>query len=428
MKILFHTLGCKLNFAESSALGRALLQQGHEKVQRGEQADICILNTCSVTDAADHKGRQAIRMLRRRYPNALLIVTGCYAQLHPEDIAAMPDVDLVVGQNEKFSLDNIIANINKHIESRKVLSSDIRKHKSFHPSYSKDDRTRCFLKIQDGCDYFCTYCTIPYARGRSRNASIEQTVRQAQRAISEGQKEIVLTGVNIGDFGKTTGETFIDLLRRLDELEGEIRYRISSCEPNLLSDEIIDFVAGSSHFAPHFHIPLQSGSNEVLRLMRRRYSRELFAERVERIKSEMPDAFIGVDCMVGVRGEKAEYFRDYYEFVRQLPVSQLHVFTYSERTGTRMLEMELEVIDQKERKRRSEVMHQLSEQKLREFYMSQQGHQATVLWEGKREGNLMSGFTENYVRIHREYDPAHINTFENITISQEYRYSPHEEN
>lgn len=421
MRIAFHTLGCKLNFAESSSLGRELLSRGHKRAMQGEQADVCVLNTCSVTDAADHKGRQAIHRLRRQYPNAVLIVTGCYAQLRPEDIGRMPEVDYVLGMNEKFSIPTFVDELEKDVRicrenTLKVNVGIIRETKEFHPSYSKDDRTRCFLKVQDGCDYFCTYCTIPYARGRSRNADIESTISLAKQALDEGAKEIVLTGVNIGDFGKSTDEKFIDLIRAIDNLDGEFRVRISSCEPNLLTDEIIDFVAESRHFAPHFHIPLQSGSNEVLRIMKRRYTRELFEERVMRIKQLMPKAFIGVDCMVGVRGETKECFEDYRQFIERLPVSQLHVFTYSERMGTRMLEMPLEVVSQKERKRRSDVLHAVSAEKLKAFYQEHKGEEAIVLWESKRERDMMSGFTENYIRVYRSYDKARVNTFEKIMI------------
>ena len=395
MKISFTTLGCKLNFAESSALGKALLERGHERAVRGEQADICVINTCSVTDAADHKDRQMIHRIRRQNPDAILIVTGCYAQLKPDEIAHIEGVDYVLGQNEKFSLPDFIANLEQQVAQ--IHTSAIREIDEFHGAYSKDDRTRCFLKVQDGCNYFCTYCTIPLARGKSRNPSIATIAKQAEEAIAGGAKEIVLTGVNIGDFGRSTGESFIDLLTTLDNTRviygtdtGRIapyRVRISSCEPNLLSDEIIDFVAHSKHFAPHFHIPLQSGSNEVLKIMKRRYTRELFAERVAHIKAVMPNAFIGVDCMVGVRGETEECWRDYVGFIESLPVSQLHVFTYSERANTRMLEMDLPIVPQKERERRSRELHAVSERKTAQFYAEHKGEKATVLWEAKRIKN-----------------------------------------
>ena len=420
MKIAFTTLGCKLNFAESSALGKALIERGHTKAKQGEEADICIINTCTVTDAADHKDRQMIHRIRRQNPKAILIVTGCYAQLKPGEIAQSEGVDYVLGQDEKFRLAEFIEQLEKSrrrdVETSRVITSAIREVEDFHGAYSKDDRTRCFLKVQDGCNYFCSYCTIPLARGKSRNPSIASLVAQAQEALNGGAKEIILSGVNIGDFGRSTGEHFIDLLRALDALDGDYRIRISSCEPNLLSDEIIDFVAGSTHFAPHFHIPLQSGSNAVLKIMGRRYTRELFAERVAHIKAVMPHAFIGVDCMVGVRGETAACWADYVDFIEQLPVSQLHVFTYSERANTRMLEMDLYVVPQKERERRSKQLHSISAQKTEAFYKEHEGYQALVLWESSKKDGLMYGFTENYIKVSCPYDRAKVNTFERITV------------
>ena len=444
MKIAFTTLGCKLNFAESSSIGKALLERGHTRAQRGEEADICIINTCTVTNTADHKDRQTIHRIRRQNPNAIIIVTGCYAQLKPEEIAEMNEVNYVLGQNEKFNIPQFIEELEartesqewkvKSQESRAVIhTSAIREIDAFHGAFSKDDRTRCFIKVQDGCNYFCTYCTIPLARGKSRNPSIAEVVTEAKKALAGGAKELVLTGVNIGDFGRSTGEQFIDLLRALDAIDYSIlntqysilntdhRIRISSCEPNLLTDEIIDFVAHSRHFAPHFHIPLQSGSNDVLRIMKRRYTRELFAERVAHIKSVMPHAFIGVDCMVGVRGETEEFFNDYIDFIEALPVSQLHVFTYSERANTRMVEMDLLVVPRSERDRRSKVLHAISTQKTEQFYNTHIGKTATVLWESKRikqdDGpDLMEGFTENYIKVSCPYDKQKVNTFEQITI------------
>lgn len=435
MKIAFTTLGCKLNFAESSSIGKALLERGHTRAQRGEEADLCIINTCTVTNMADHKDRQAIHRIRRQNPNAIIIVTGCYAQLKPEEIADMNEVDYVLGQNEKFNIPQFIEEWKVKSQEWKVKSqgsravihtSAIREIDAFHGAYSKDDRTRCFIKVQDGCNYFCTYCTIPLARGKSRNPSIAEVVSEAKKALAGGAKELVLTGVNIGDFGRSTGEQFIDLLRALDTIDysrltTDYRIRISSCEPNLLTDEIIDFVAHSRHFAPHFHIPLQSGSNDVLRIMKRRYTRELFAERVAHIKSVMPHAFIGVDCMVGVRGETEEFFADYVDFIEGLPVSQLHVFTYSERANTRMVEMDLLVVTQKERERRSKVLHAISTQKTEQFYTAHIGQKATVLWESKRikqdDGpDLMEGFTENYIKVSCPYDKQKVNTFEQINI------------
>ena len=444
MKISFTTLGCKLNFAESSSIGKALLERGHTRAQRGEEADLCIINTCTVTNMADHKDRQAIHRIRRQNPNAIIIVTGCYAQLKPEEIADMNEVDYVLGQNEKFNIPQFIEQLEAGLRSPDsrlqtpeqetiIHTSAIREIDAFHGAFSKDDRTRCFIKVQDGCNYFCTYCTIPLARGKSRNPSIASVVSEAKKALAGGAKELVLTGVNIGDFGRSTGEQFIDLLRALDTIDYSLlttdysllttdyRIRISSCEPNLLTDEIIDFVAHSRHFAPHFHIPLQSGSNDVLRIMKRRYTRELFAERVAHIKSVMPHAFIGVDCMVGVRGETEEFFADYVDFIEGLPVSQLHVFTYSERANTRMVEMDLLVVPQKERERRSKVLHAISTQKTEQFYTAHIGQKATVLWESKRikqdDGpDLMEGFTENYIKVSCPYDKQKVNTFEQINI------------
>ena len=438
MLFSFTTLGCKLNFAESSALAKALIERGHRRATRDEQPDICIINTCSVTDAADHKDRQMIHRLRRENPQAILVVTGCYAQLQPDQIAHIEGVDYVLGQEEKFHLSDFVEKLESLTSNpltanpltEKISISPIREIDDFHFAYSKDDRTRCFLKVQDGCNYFCSYCTIPLARGKSRNPSIASLVAQAREALEGGAKEIILSGVNIGDFGRSTNEHFIDLLKALDAIDGEFRIRISSCEPNLLSDEIIDFVAHSRHFAPHFHIPLQSGSNTVLKIMGRRYTRELFAERVAHIKSVMPHAFIGVDCMVGVRGETEECWREYVDFIESLPVSQLHVFTYSERANTRMLEMDLEVVPQRERERRSKELHAISARKTEAFYAEHKGYEATVLWESKKTKSspsnpltpnpltpLMHGFTENYIKLSRPYDKSRVNTFERVVIS-----------
>lgn len=420
MKISFTTLGCKLNFAESSALGKALLERGHVRAKQGEQADICIINTCSVTDAADHKDRQMIHRIRRNNPNAVLIVTGCYAQLKPDEIAHIEGVDYVLGQNEKFNLTTFVEQIEQQANGErleaKVQTSPIREIDDFYGAYSKDDRTRCFIKVQDGCNYFCSYCTIPLARGKSRNPSIASLVAQAQEAIQGGAKELIISGVNIGDFGRSTDERFIDLLRAFDAIEGDFRIRISSCEPNLLSDEIIEFVAHSKHFAPHFHIPLQSGSNTVLKIMGRRYTRELFAERVEHIKSVMPHAFIGVDCMVGVRGETEACWEEYVAFIESLPVSQLHVFTYSERANTRMLEMELLIVPQKERERRSKQLHAISARKTEAFYREHEGYETTVLWESSHKDGRMYGFTDNYIKVSCPYDKSKVNTFERISV------------
>lgn len=441
MKVRFVTLGCKLNFAESSALGKELLLRGHQRATPNEVPDVCVVNTCSVTDAADHKDRQTINQLHRKYPNAIIIVTGCYAQLQPQQIAQIEGVNYVLGQEEKYSITQLVDELcdslengvpptgrptGYSLEAQKIRVANIREVEEFHGVHSADDRTRCFIKVQDGCNYFCTYCTIPYARGKSRNPKIEDVVKDAQEALNQGAKELIITGVNIGDFGRSTGESFIELLRALDELGDEAirreargmdyRVRISSCEPNLLTNEIIDFVAQSKHFAPHFHIPLQSGSNEVLKIMKRRYTRELFAERVQHIRKVMPHAFIGVDCMVGVRGETEAYWEDYLAFIKGLDVSQLHVFTYSERANTKMLEMDLHVVPKKERQRRSKILHEVSEEKTKAFYAQHAGRKAVVLWEAKKEGDQMSGFTDNYIKVYRSYDRAKINTFEEIML------------
>ncbi|MFI3297979.1 MAG: tRNA (N(6)-L-threonylcarbamoyladenosine(37)-C(2))-methylthiotransferase MtaB [bacterium] len=413
-KVAFQTLGCKLNFAETSSLGRELMQIGFERCKQNEQADIVIINTCSVTDTADKKGRQMIHRMVNRYPNAYIVVTGCYAQLKPEEIAKMQGVDLVLGANEKVVLPEFLDNLEKKNVgvSHVVSTKDI---KNFVPECSADDRTRHFLKVQDGCNYYCTYCTIPIARGQSRNASIADTVAVAQTAISDGAKEIVLTGVNTGDFGRSTGEKFIDLIKALDNIDADVRYRISSIEPNLLTDEIIEFVATSRHFAPHFHIPLQSGSDTILGLMHRRYDTALFAQKIETIKRIMPHAFIGVDIMVGVRGETPEFFEESRSFIYSLDISQLHVFTYSERASTKALEIEY-TVPIVERKKRNEILQQISVKKLEDFYASQKGKTAIVLWEDTKLRKSMFGFTENYVRVERPYDKAKINQFEEIIV------------
>ncbi len=415
-KVAFHTLGCKLNFAETSAIGRSIAEEGFRKAKAGEQADICVINTCSVTDMADKKCRQAISRFTRKHPNAFVVVTGCYAQLKPEEIANIRGVDLVLGANDKFDINLYTKDLHKK-DHAEVHNTKINSVKDFHPSCSSDDRTRFFLKVQDGCDYYCTYCTIPYARGRSRSGSIAQTVEQAKLAVSEGAKEIVLTGVNTGDFGKNTDENFFQLIQALDEVEGVERYRISSIEPNLLTDEIIDFVANSKRFAPHFHIPLQSGSNDVLQLMKRKYNRELFAEKVATIKRVMPHGFIGVDVIVGTRGETPEYFEDARQFIEGLDISQLHVFSYSERAGTKALDIEY-TVDNTEKKRRSDLLHQLSDKMTQAFYQQQIGHKAKVLWESTKKAETMHGFTENYVRVVAPYDKDKINTVETVVLKE----------
>ena len=399
---VYYTLGCKLNFSETSTIGKTLKEAGVRTVRKGEKADICVINTCSVTEVADKKCRQAIHRLVKNHPGAFVVVTGCYAQLKPEQVAAIEGVDVVLGAEEKGRLLDYLGDLSKN-EKGEAITSTFKDIRSFSPSCSRGDRTRYFLKVQDGCDYFCSYCTIPFARGRSRNGKIEDIVAQARQAAAEGGKEIVIAGVNIGDFGKTTGETFFDLVKALDAVEGIERYRISSIEPNLLTDEIIEYVAKSRAFMPHFHIPLQSGCDEVLKLMRRRYDTALFAHKIQKIKEVMPHAFIGVDVIVGTRGETEEYFNQAYEFLKGLDVTQLHVFSYSERPGTQALKIE-HVVSPDEKHRRSQLLLALSDEKTRAFYESHIGKEAVVLMEKSKSGTPMHGFTDNYVRVELPYD------------------------
>ena len=396
-KAVYYTLGCKLNFSETSTIGRMLQEVGVRTVRKGECADICVVNTCSVTETADKKCRQAIHRLVKQHPGAFVIVTGCYAQLKPGQVADIEGVDLVLGAEQKGELLQFLGDLHKKDkgETQTVAMKDIC---SFIPSCSRGDRTRYFLKVQDGCDYFCSYCTIPYARGRSRNGKIADLVAQARQAAQEGGKEIVITGVNIGDFGKSTGETFFDLVKALDEVEGIERYRISSIEPNLLTDEIIEYVACSRAFMPHFHIPLQSGSDDVLKLMRRRYDTALFASKIEKIRSVIPDAFIGVDVIVGTRGERDEYFENAYSFINKLDVTQLHVFSYSERPGTQALKIDY-VVKPAMKHLRSQRLLALSEEKTHAFYTRHIGQIKSVLLEKPKPGALMHGFTDNYIRV-----------------------------
>ena len=381
-----------------------MLERGMRVVASGEEADYCLVNTCSVTELADKKSRQMIRKISREHPRAKIIVTGCYAQLQPEVVAEIEGVDLVLGANEKGELIQYLEQMEglKNQDHTHILHTPVEDIYQFSHSVSSEGRTRHFLKVQDGCDYHCSYCTIPKARGRSRNGKISELVAEAEKVAEVGGREIVLTGVNVGDFGKSTGETFMELIQALDKVEGIDRFRISSIEPNLITDEIIEFVAQSQRFAPHFHIPLQSGSNDVLGLMRRRYRREVFAHKVELIKKMMPDAFIGVDVIVGTRGERPEYFEDSYRFIEGLPVTKLHVFSYSERPGTDALEIEY-VVDSREKHRRSQRLIELSERKHQEFNLGQIGQERKLLLEHGGEINWMYGFTENYVRVRVPY-------------------------
>ena len=406
----YYTLGCKLNFSETSTFGEMLQELGVRTVDRGERADICLINTCSVTEVADHKCRQAIRRMVRENPGAFIIVTGCYAQLESEVVSKIPGVDLVLGSNEKAHLVQYLNDAWLRRNAFREQGDDMRDGlhafqsvktkdiKTFQPSCSKGNRTRYFLKVQDGCNYFCTYCTIPFARGFSRNPSIASLVQQTEQAAAEGGKEIVLTGVNIGEFGERTDETFLDLVKALDQVEGIRRFRISSLEPDLMADELIDYCAQSRAFMPHFHIPLQSGSDEVLKLMHRHYDTSLFADKIHHIKEVMPHAFIGVDVMVGCRGEKPEYFEESYEFIRSLDITQLHVFPYSERPGTRALSIPY-VVSERDKKLRSKRLLQLSDEKTHAFYAKHVGQEAEVLFEKANRGRAMHGFTRNYIRV-----------------------------
>lgn len=418
-KATYFTLGCKLNFAETSAIGQRLQELGVSKAEKGECADICVINTCSVTEVADQKCRQAIHRMVKNNPGAFVAVTGCYAELKPERIAAMPGVSIVVGTKDKGRIIDLIVDGIANSDNIKTQRQPVKEEgiPAFFPSCSRGDRTRYFLKVQDGCNYFCTYCTIPIARGRSRNGSIASLVEQARGVASEGGKEIVITGVNIGDFGRTTGESFLDLIKALDEVEGIERYRISSIEPNLLTEDIIDFCASSKHFMPHFHIPLQSGSDSVLKLMHRHYDTALFRQRINYIKRVMPDAFIGVDVIVGTRGETQEFFEESYRFIESLPISQLHVFSYSERPGTKALQIPHKV-SQQEKHERSQRLLDLSKEKLERFYTSQIGRVRPVLFEHAPKTKPMHGFTDNYIRVETKNRPELNNSIVDVRLGE----------
>jgi len=410
-KVAFYTLGCKLNYAETSSISRTFEARGFEKVSFGEPTDLYVINTCSVTDHADKKCRKVVSEGLKISPAARVVIIGCYAQLKPEEIAEIPGVDLVLGANAKFEAVDYVEKLGPK-SSAKVIGGKIENMKEFHSSYSLSDRTRTFLKVQDGCDYPCTYCTIPLARGKSRSNTIENVVAEAIKIGEGGVKEIVLTGVNIGDFGIQNGlrnEKFFDLVQALDEVDTISRFRISSIEPNLLRDEIIDFVSGSKRFVPHFHIPLQSGSNEILGLMKRRYKRELYVDRVNQIKRTMPNACIGVDVIVGFPGETETHFLETYQFLNELPVSYLHVFTYSERPNTEAVNMK-DKVQGIQKAERSKMLHNLSEKKRRAFYETQIGKMDKVLFEATGTGGQMEGFTRNYVKVTTAYDPLWINS------------------
>ena len=416
----YYTLGCKLNYAETSAIARSLEKEGFQRVDFGEQADLTVINTCSVTENADRETRTIVSRSLRSNPDSQVVLTGCYAQLRPEEVGAIPGVDLVLGAQDKFQIARFLGNGEKRTQAE-VHSCAIEEVDQFIGSYSIGDRTRSFLKVQDGCDYKCTYCTIPKARGISRSDRLENVVQKATEIAAQGIKEIVLTGVNTGDYGK--GEfgnkkhehTFMDLLQALDQVSGIERIRISSLEPNLLHEEMVDFVARSHRFAPHFHLPLQSGNDEILGKMKRRYQRALYRERLEWIKEQMPDACIGADVLVGFPGETEQHFADTHEFLSDLPISYLHVFTYSERPGTEAVSMD-QFVPMPQRKERNQRLRLLSEKKRNLFYRSHIGSQRRVLWEAKEKDGMMQGYTENYIRLNRPYDAQMINQIEEVRI------------
>ena len=416
-KVAFYTLGCKLNYSETSTISRQFEAKGYRKVEFTDSPDIYIINTCSVTENADKKCHKVVKEARHHSPNAYVAIIGCYAQLKPKEISEIPGVDAVLGAAEKFRLMELLDGFVRQPEPV-VMATDIEAANTFNTSYSWQDRTRTFLKVQDGCDYTCSFCTIPLARGASRSDNSDHVVETAQEIALNGVKEIVLTGVNLGDFGIREGgrkERFIDLIKKLDKVEGIERFRISSCEPNLLTDEVIEFVAGSKKFVPHFHIPLQSGSNKILKLMRRRYQRELYVSRVEKIKQLIPHCCIGVDVIVGFPGETDQDFLDTYTFLNELNISYLHVFTYSERNNTLAATLP-HAVPQKVRAECSTMLHSLSDKKRRFFYEQSLNSTATVLFENDVEDGWMHGFTENYVRVRAKYDPLLVNTLKNVQL------------
>ena len=414
---VYYTLGCKLNFSETSTIGKILREAGVRTARKGEKADICVVNTCSVTEMADKKCRQAIHRLVKQHPGAFVVVTGCYAQLKPEEVSKLPGVALVLGSGEKLRAAEFLDRwLQDH--SPKVAVTPSRDIGNFLPSCERGDRTRWFLKIQDGCDYFCTYCTIPYARGRSRSGNIADLVSRAQQAAGEGAKEIVITGVNIGEFGNDNGQSFFELLKDLDKVHGVERFRISSIEPNLLTDDIIDWVADSRAFMPHFHIPLQSGSDHVLKMMNRRYDTDLFRERIDHIKRAMPHAFIGVDVIAGARGETEEEWLRAKAFIESLPITRLHVFPYSERPGTAALKLPDPVEPAIRHKRVAELID-ISDRKLKDFLIEETGRETSVLWEHTNHDGKIQGFTDNYIRVQAPFDKSLPNTVTPIVLSKE---------
>ncbi len=413
-KAAFYTLGCKLNFSETSTIARSFEEVGFERVDFKEDADVYVINTCSVTNQGDKSSRNIIRQAAKKNPNAMVIVIGCYAQLKPGEIGHIEGVDMVLGTQEKFNIPAWLGDLSKKRKTE-VHTTRLQNLKMYHKSFSWGDRTRSFLKIQDGCDYYCSFCTIPYARGRSRNDNIQNTVAEARKVVGKGFKEIILTGVNIGDFGKSTNETFYDLLKALEKVEGLERLRISSVEPNLLKDQIIELVAGSKVIMPHFHIPLQSGSDEILSLMKRKYSTALFASRIQKIKEIVPHAFIGVDVIAGTNGETEKLFQESYDFINSFKVSQLHAFPYSERNGTQALKIPWKV-DVEDRKRRTQMYINLSEKKLRAFYTQHLDTTQTVLFEEQSDKNRIQGFTENYIRVETGYQEGMVNQLFKVNL------------
>tara|TARA_R110002072_G_scaffold72354_1_gene172996 strand:- start:14825 stop:16159 length:1335 start_codon:yes stop_codon:yes gene_type:complete len=421
-KVAFHTLGCKLNFSETSTIARSFIEEGFERVDFEEEADIYVINTCSVTENADKRFKTIVKKTQKINPEAFVAAVGCYAQLKPEELADVHGVDLVLGATEKFKITDYLNDLSKN-DFGEVHSCEIQQADFYVGAYSIGDRTRAFLKVQDGCDYKCTYCTIPLARGISRSDALENVLQNAREISEQGIKEIVLTGVNIGDYGK--GEfgnkrhkhTFLDLVKALDEVDGIERLRISSIEPNLLKNETIDFVSNSNTFVPHFHIPLQSGSNEILKKMKRRYLRELYVDRVQKIKEVMPQACIGVDVIVGFPGETDDHFLETYHFLNELDISYLHVFTYSERENTEAAEMK-NVVPKKVRAKRSKMLRGLSVKKRRAFYESQLGTSRTVLFEGENKEGYINGFTENYIKVKYPWNPELVNTLHKIKLTE----------
>ena len=413
-KAAFYTLGCKLNFSETSTIAGSFKEVGFDRVEFDEKADVYVINTCSVTNQGDKASRNIVRKAVKQNPDAMVIVVGCYSQLKPNEVGHIEGVDMVLGTQEKFHIPHYLGDLQKR-ETTEIKTTRLANIKSYHKAFSWGDRTRSFLKVQDGCDYYCSFCTIPYARGRSRNDNIVNTVKEAQKSVQKGYKEIILTGVNIGDFGKSTGENFLDLLKALEQVDGLERLRLGSVEPNLLKDEIIELVSNSKVIMPHFHLPLQSGSDEILSLMKRKYSTDLYRKRVERIREIVPHAFIGVDVIAGTNGETEKYFQESFDFLNSLEISQLHAFTYSERSGTQALKIPWKV-DVEERKNRTQKYINLSEKKLRAFYEKHIGSEQTALFEAQKSQDNMHGFTENYIKVEVPYQKELVNKLGSVKL------------